>query len=93
MSNAVASSRSSRRFALMACLLVVMPGCYRRVSYQSPEGRQVEVVSFGTDTSIGSLEAQTPHGSLKLEDLDSAAVLSQRLAELAAALARQGVGK
>ena len=46
---------------------------------------------FGIDTSIGSLEAQTPHGSLKLEDLDSSAVVSQRLAELAATLAREGV--
>ena len=77
-----------RPLLLLLCLAAA-PGCYRRVSYHSPEGRQVEVVSFGADTSIGSREAQTPQGTLRLEDLDSRSALSQRLAELAATLARE----
>lgn len=73
-----------------ASLLLPATGCYRRVSYASPEGRRVEVVNVGFDTKIGSLTAETPNGTLRLENADSQAVLSQRLAELAAALARQG---
>ena len=37
--------------------LLVVAGCYRRVSYVSPEGRKVEIVNIGFDTRIGSLHA------------------------------------
>jgi len=82
----------SRTLACVAFLaaLALAPGCYRRVSYRSPDGRQVELVNVGFDTSIGSLHAQTPGGSLRLENVDSQALLAQRVAELAAALTRQG---
>ncbi len=77
------------RIALLLTL-VANSGCYRRVSYISPEGRQVELVNVGFDTRIGSLHAQTPSGSLRIENVDSQALLAQRVAELAAALAAQG---
>ena len=70
--------------------LLVVAGCYRRVSYVSPEGRKVEIVNIGFDTRIGSLHAQTESGSLRIENAESQALLSQRLAELAAALADGG---
>lgn len=76
--------------AALALALAAAPGCYRRVSYVSPEGRQVEIVNIGFDTRIGSLHAQTEHGSLRIENAQSQALLSQRLAELAAALADGG---
>ena len=83
------------RAVLLLLLLATLPGCYRRVSYRSPEGRHVELVNLGFDTTIGSLHAETPGGgSLRLENVDSQAQLSQRLAELAATLAaRQGGGQ
>ncbi len=71
-------------------LLLASPGCYRHVRYASPEGRRVEVVNFGFDTTIGALEAQTPDGSIRLENVDSQALLARRMAELAAALAQEG---
>ena len=70
--------------------LLLAPGCYRRVSYTSPEGRQVELINLGFDTRIGALHAETPNGSLRLENVDSQALLAQRIAELAAALAAEG---
>ena len=84
--------RLKSRFALIAFVLLLMlaPGCYRRVSYISPEGRQVELVNLGFDTTIGSLHAEAPSGSLRLENVDSQALLAQRIAELAAALAAEG---
>ena len=78
------------RLAVFVTLLVLAPGCYRRVSYISPEGRQVELVNLGFDTTIGSLHAETPSGSLRLENVVSQALLAQRIAELAAAVAREG---
>lgn len=84
------SLRSTRILVLLLAAVPALAGCYRRVSYVSPEGRQVELVNIGFDTQIGSLQAETPNGSLRLENVDSQALLSQRLAELAAALAREG---
>ena len=76
---------------LLLALPALTPGCYRRVIYTSPEGRRVELVNLGFDTTIGSLHAETPEGgSLRLENVDSQAQLSERLAELAATLAREG---
>lgn len=74
---------------LLIGALLAGAGCYRRVSYVSPEGRQVEIVNLGFDTHIGSLHAETPNGSLRLENVDSQALLAQRLADLAATLARE----
>ena len=79
--------------AVVACLCALSlaaAGCYRRVSYVSPEGRRVELVNIGFDTRIGSLHAQTESGSLRIENAESQALLSQRLAELAAVLADGG---
>jgi len=76
--------------AILPLMLLLGAGCYRRVSYVSPEGRTVEIVNFGFDTRIGSLHAQTESGSLRIENAESQALLSQRLAELAAALADGG---
>lgn len=73
---------------LLLCLAAT--GCYRRVSYISPEGRQVELVNLGFDTRIGALHAETPSGSLRIDTVDSQALLAQRIAELAAALAAKG---
>src|SRR5687768_7680621 len=67
------AARRVRLAVFVAALLVLAPGCYRRVSYISPEGRQVELVNLGFDTSIGSLHAETPSGSLRLENVDSQA--------------------
>ena len=78
------------RLAVFVTLVFVSAGCYRRVSYTSPEGRQVELVNLGFDTTIGALHAETPSGSLRLENVDSQALLAQRIAELAAALAAEG---
>ena len=75
---------------LLPLTLLLGAGCYRRVSYVSTEGRQVEIVNIGFDTRIGSLHAQTESGSLRIENAESQALLSQRLAELAAALANGG---
>lgn len=74
----------------LSLLLLAPAGCYRHVRYTSPEGRHVEVVNFGFDTTIGALEAQTPEGSIRLENVDSQALLARRMAELAAALAQEG---
>ena len=67
--------------------LTLLPtGCYRRVSYTSPHGRQVEIVNLGFNTRIGALSAQTDEGSLQIEDLDAQARSAAILAEIAGTL-------
>lgn len=79
-------SPSRRLLAALLAALLLAPlgtagGCYRRVSYQSPEGRRVEVVNFGFDTRIAGFEAQTSEGRLRIEGADSRARLADRLTE------------
>ena len=79
-----------RRVACTCALLTLLGGgCYRRVNYVSPNGRRVEIVNVGFDTRIGSLSAETPTGSLRLDGVESRAGSAARLAELSAALARE----
>ncbi len=79
-----------RRLLLAAVAVsIVTAGCYRRVSYSSPEGRSVEVVNIGFDTEIGSLHAETPDGSVTIEGASSQAAVASKLADLATTLANE----
>ena len=79
------------RIAVPPALLPLMAagGCYRRLSYDSPEGRKLEVVNLGFDTQIGSLTAETPDGSVAIEGAASQAAVASKIADLAASLAKE----
>ena len=69
--------------------LLAAGGCYRRLSYDSPEGRKLEVVNLGFNTEIGSLTAETPDGSVAIEGAASSAAVASKIADLAAHLAKE----
>jgi hypothetical protein len=87
------SPPKTRRYLLLTLALLALTGCYRRVSYASPEGRKVEVVNIGFDTQIASLHAETPDGSVTIEGASSQASVANKLVDLASKLAEQGVGR
>lgn len=71
-----------RRGVVCAAVLILFtPGCYRRVSYESPGGRRIEIKNVGFDTSIGKLHAKTADGSITLENVSSQAGTAERAAE------------
>ncbi len=78
-----------RSLLLLGLISLVSAGCYRRVSYASPEGRKVEVVNLGFDTEIGSLHAETAEGSVTIEGASSQSAVASKLVDLATELARE----
>jgi hypothetical protein len=67
--------------------LAAAGGCYRRVSYASPEGRQLELVNVGFDTQVASIHAETDSGSVTIEGASSQASVANKLVDLASDLA------
>ena len=71
------------RLLAVGLVLPMLAGCYRRVSYASPDGRMVEVINVGFDTQIGSRHAETPDGSVTIEGATSEAAIASKLTDLA----------
>ena len=80
----------ARRALLCVPFLFPTAGCLRRVSYESPDGRRVEVLNVGFDTKIGRLRAVTPDGEIEVEAAESQAAVAVGLLRVAAGLAEGG---
>ena len=70
-----------RKRLCLATLLLLMPGCYRRVSYTNGQGRSVEIKNIGFDTQIGKLHAETADGTVTIENASSQAGTAARAAD------------
>lgn len=57
---------------------LLLSGC-KTVNYSSPEGRKLEIQSFGVDNTLGSLSWSTPEGQIKIENLTSQSQFFQTL--------------
>ena len=81
-----------QHLAVLLCLLIspFNTGCVRRISYASPDGRRVEVLNVGFDTTLATLHAETADGRVTIEGADSRATVAARLADLAVELAKKG---
>ena len=78
------------RRGLLPLLLIpalAVGGCLRRVQYDAPDGRRVDILNLGFDTRIGTLEAETTTGRVRIEGFETEPALAKDLTRIAADLA------